>query len=119
MHFDQLVFSPIEGQVRLASDSAIAHHPTTACAWEGFIGEQEKMVEEFKSAMTKLSMVGQNQEAMVDCSELIPIPPAAPPSSVRFPPGFDYRNATQSCLKRQTPPSVPVEPGPSRPSPLV
>lgn len=35
------------------------------------------MVENFRRAMIKLSVVGQNVRSLVDCSELIPEPPAA------------------------------------------
>lgn len=96
----QVTLSPIHGAARLPSDLAIALHPTTSCIWQSFINEQSSASEEFKSAMFKLSTLGQDVSKMVDCSELIPIPPPPPSISVQIPHGFTTSNITQACRKR-------------------
>ncbi|KAF8511928.1 heme peroxidase [Gautieria morchelliformis] len=64
------------GEMRLQSDFLIARDPRTACTWQGFVNEQEKMTNAFRDAMAKLAVIGQNPSQLVDCSEVIldPIP---------------------------------------------
>jgi len=107
----QVTFSPIEGELRLASDMAISRHPETACAWESFINQQDLMTEEFKSAMFKLSNVGQNTDQMADCSELIPMPPSLPTTSAAFPKGYTSKDVNQFCTKRSPFPSLNITEG--------
>jgi len=102
----QVALSPIKWAARLPSDIALARHAETSCAWQGFINEQEKMMEEFKFAMLKLSTLGQNPRDLVDCSDLIPSPPPSPPTSAQYPVGFSSEDVIQSCKKRAPLPSA-------------
>ena len=51
--------------------------PRTACTWQGFVNEQEKMSAAFAKVMAKLAVVGQDTSNFVDCSEVVPA--ATPP----------------------------------------
>ena len=65
---------PDSGEMRLQSDFALARDRRTACEWQSMVDNQFLMMANFKSAMAKLAVVGQNTRRLVDCSELIPIP---------------------------------------------
>ncbi|KAF8527742.1 hypothetical protein JB92DRAFT_3209976 [Gautieria morchelliformis] len=69
------------GEMRLQSDFLIARDPCTACTWQGFVNEQDKMSTAFRDAMAKLGVIGQNPSQSVDCSEVIldPIPASGKP----------------------------------------
>ena len=41
------------------------------------VDNQKLMMANFKNAMKKLAVVGQDVSKLVDCSELIPVPPPA------------------------------------------
>ena len=71
------------GEIRLQSDFALARDPRTACTWQGFINQQQKMADAFGRAMAKLAVVGVDKSTLVDCSEAIPWPKAAawPPAT--------------------------------------
>lgn len=60
------------GELRLASDFSFARDPRTACHWQGFINQQAKMASEFKAAMAKLSVLGQDKAHLIDCTEALP-----------------------------------------------
>ena len=62
------------GELRLQSDFAIARDRRTACEWQGFVNEQEKMANAFKTVMAKLAVIGQDTRHFVDCSEVVPVP---------------------------------------------
>jgi hypothetical protein len=91
------VASPIpqSGEMRLQSDFALARDPRTACEWQSMVGEsynyndahiqgvnsalrsldnQRLMMSNFRSAMAKLAVTGQNVRELIDCSEVIPEP---------------------------------------------
>jgi manganese peroxidase len=70
--------------MRLQSDLAIAHDPRTACTWQGFVNEQEKMASAFKAAMAKLAVVGQDTQNFVNCSDVVPIPVPALGKPARY-----------------------------------
>ena len=56
------------------------------------------MASEFKKAMAKLAVLGQDVSKMVDCSELIPKPkPLTVPA--RFPAGFSISDVEQGVNK--------------------
>ncbi|KAA1474286.1 manganese peroxidase 2 [Dentipellis sp. KUC8613] len=104
------VESPLKGEMRLQSDSELARDSRTACLWQGFVNEQEKMVTAFKSAMAKLAVTGQDTTSMVDCSELIPTPPP-PKGTAHLPAGLTHNDIEQACAS--TPfPTLPTDPGP-------
>lgn len=56
---------------------------------------QAKLQSEFKAAMLKLSVLGQNMDNMIDCSEVIPIPPALV-GDPHLPAGFDMESIQQA-----------------------
>ena len=72
------------GELRLQSDFAIARDPRTACEWQGFVNEQNKMADAFKTVMAKLALVGQDSKDFVDCSEVVPIPVPALNKPARY-----------------------------------
>ena len=72
------------GELRLQSDFLLARDPRTACEWQGFVNEQEKMADAFKKVMAKLALVGQDSKHFVDCSEVVPIPVPALKKPARY-----------------------------------
>ncbi|KAA1474284.1 manganese peroxidase 2 [Dentipellis sp. KUC8613] len=104
------VESPLRGEIRLQSDSELARDSRTACLWQGFVNEQAKMTSAFKSAMSKLAVVGHNVNNMVDCSEVIPQTKPVT-GSAHFPAGLSHADIEQACAS--TPfPTLPTDPGP-------
>ncbi|KIJ42461.1 class II peroxidase [Sphaerobolus stellatus SS14] len=85
------------GQMRLQSDFALARDPRTACTWQGFINEQEKMSAAFRAAMAKLAVVGQDSRNFIDCSEVVPIPKPAVKKPATFPATKTRRDIQQAC----------------------
>lgn len=65
------------GELRLLSDQSFARDSRTACLWQSFVTNQNKMTSMFQAAMKKLVVLGHNRADLVDCSEVLP-PPAAP-----------------------------------------
>ncbi|KIJ56361.1 class II peroxidase [Sphaerobolus stellatus SS14] len=86
------------GELRLQSDFALARHPVTACTWQGFVNEQEKMASAFKAAMAKLAVNGQDTRHFVDCSEVIPTPVPAVKKPATFPATKTRKDIEQACL---------------------
>ncbi|KXN90157.1 Versatile peroxidase VPL1 [Leucoagaricus sp. SymC.cos] len=68
------VKSPLPGEIRIASDQGLARDQRTACDWTDFALDQAKMSQEFGNAMLKLSLLGQDKNQMIDCSDVIPQP---------------------------------------------
>lgn len=116
--------------MRLQSDSAIARDSRTACEWQSFVNNQSKLVSDFQFIFLALTQLGQNPDAMVDCSDVIPISKPAPantPGFSFFPAGktmADVEQAVRTCkpcnqddgLTRYFR-SAPIRPSPaSRPS---
>ncbi|KAI0633657.1 peroxidase [Trametes polyzona] len=111
------VLSPLAGEMRLQSDSELARDSRTACEWQSMVNNQAKMMATFKAAMLKLSVIGQDVRRMVDCSEVIPIPPP-PQSTAHFPAGLTNADVEQAC--KDTPfPTLPTDPGPKTSVPPV
>ncbi|KAL5507302.1 GP1_5 [Sanghuangporus vaninii] len=111
------VQSPIQGEIRLQSDHDLARDSRTACAWQSFVNNQAKMQSEFGAAMAKLAVVGQDTSQMVDCSEVIPIPPPFTGSAV-FPPSLSNADIEQACAT-QAFPTLSTLPGPATSIPPV
>lgn len=60
--------------------------------------------------MAKLAVTGQDTRKLVDCSDVIPVPPPLA-GSAHFPAGLNRRDVEQAC--RATPfPTLPTDPGP-------
>ncbi|EKM80806.1 hypothetical protein AGABI1DRAFT_71350 [Agaricus bisporus var. burnettii JB137-S8] len=64
--------SPLPGELRLESDGLLARDERTACDWQLFATDQQKMASAFSDAMVKLSLVGQDKSQLIDCSDVIP-----------------------------------------------
>lgn len=83
------------GELRLQSDFALARDERTACFWQGFVStclfigfylasyllfchvdQQAFMAQSFKAAMAKLAILGQNTADLIDCTDIIPVPPS-------------------------------------------
>lgn len=60
------------GELRLQSDQEFARDSRTACQWQSFITNQAKMAAEFKAAMAKLAVIGQDSSRFIDCTEALP-----------------------------------------------
>jgi len=92
------VKAPIPGEIRIASDENLARDPRTACDWQTLATDQRKMASAFGDAMLKLSLLGQNKNKMIDCSEVIP---QAKPLTTKahFPAGLNATNLEQTCKK--------------------
>ena len=58
-------------------DSQLARDSRTACEWQSFVNDHAKLQSAFAAAMAKLAVLGQDTSQMVDCSEVIPIPPVS------------------------------------------
>ncbi|KAJ7743435.1 manganese peroxidase 1 precursor [Mycena maculata] len=104
--------SPIVGELRLQSDSELARDSRTACLWQANVNNQAHMASAFQQAFAKMQVLGQDVSKMVDCSEVIPIPPSfsAGEGQAHFPPTLSHKDVQQSCS--ETPfPTLPTAPG--------
>ncbi|KAF8490599.1 manganese peroxidase [Gautieria morchelliformis] len=98
------------GEIRLQSDFAIARDSRTACTWQSFVNEQEKMADAFKSAMAKMALIGQDRSALIDCSDVIPQPVPASGKAATFPATKTIADIDQSCASSPFP-SLATDPG--------
>ncbi|KXN90156.1 Versatile peroxidase VPL1 [Leucoagaricus sp. SymC.cos] len=103
------VESPLQGEIRLQSDHDLARDSRTACAWQSFATNQDKMASEFKAAMLKLSLLGQDRSKMVDCSEVIPTPPRIS-NTPHLPAGQSMNDIEQACATAAFP-TLTADPG--------
>ncbi|KAL1942763.1 hypothetical protein VTO73DRAFT_5003 [Trametes versicolor] len=104
------VLSPLPGEMRLQSDSELARDSRTACEWQSMVNNQSKMMTAFAAAMAKLAVIGQDVSQLIDCSEVIPMPPP-PASAAHFPAGLSNADVEQACA--ETPfPTLQTDPGP-------
>ncbi|KAJ6482778.1 manganese peroxidase 1 precursor [Mycena sanguinolenta] len=105
--------SGMPGEIRLLSDSNLARDSATACLWQANVNNQAHMASSFQAAFAKMQVLGQDVSKMVDCSEVIPVPPALSASAARafLPPGTSMNDIEQACA--ETPfPSLTTVPGP-------
>ena len=107
------VTSPLRGEMRLQSDHLLARDSRTACEWQSFTNDQEKFQETFPDVFGRLGLLGVDQSSLIDCSEVIPVPPPLPRGSrPHFPAGKTASDIEQACA--ETPfPSFPTDPGPA------
>ncbi|KAH9847429.1 manganese-dependent peroxidase [Lenzites betulinus] len=104
------VQSPLHGEIRLQSDFELARDQRTACEWQSFVNNQAKLQSAFKAAFAKMTVLGSNVRDLIDCSDVVPTPPA-PASKAHFPAGQFRNDVEQAC--RNTPfPTLPTDPGP-------
>ncbi|KAJ7598760.1 heme peroxidase [Mycena floridula] len=109
--------SPVRGELRLASDAAIARDPRTACEWQSFIADHNKMTSAFRAAMSKMATLGQIRSFLTDCSDVIPVPKALTKAPT-FPAGQTRANVEVAC--RASPfPTLSTDPGPATSVPAV
>ncbi|RXW16794.1 hypothetical protein EST38_g9054 [Candolleomyces aberdarensis] len=111
------VLSPLPGEFRMQSDFAIARDPRTACRWQELATNQALMASAFRAAMVKLATLGNDRSTLVDCSSVIPVPPANP-NVPTIPGGKTLDDIQGSCAA--TPfPTLPIAPGPTPTIPAV
>ncbi|KAK0231748.1 manganese peroxidase 1 precursor [Armillaria nabsnona] len=122
------VESPLAGEMRLQSDHTLARGLSTflsmfesnysfpqirerpASGSLSPVHDLPRMQSEFKSAMIKLSTLGQDLTQMVDCSEVIPEPLAASVHGAHLPAGLNMNDIEQACAT--TPfPTLSADPG--------
>ncbi|KAJ7749470.1 manganese-dependent peroxidase [Mycena metata] len=106
------VESAVAGVLRLQSDALLARDASTACLWQANVNNQALMASSFQKAFAKMQIVGQDASKLVDCSDVIPQPPALPAASAKafFPPGLSVKDVEQACAT--TPfPNLPTKPG--------
>ncbi|CAL1707818.1 unnamed protein product [Somion occarium] len=105
------VESPLAGEIRLQSDSELARDSRTACEWQSFVNNQAKIQNAFKAAFTKMTVLGHNAADLIDCSDVVPEPPAFT-DGAHLPAGLSQNDVEQACAT--TPfPTLPVDPGPA------
>ncbi|KDR71980.1 hypothetical protein GALMADRAFT_143334 [Galerina marginata CBS 339.88] len=113
------VQSPLAGEMRLQSDFAISQDSRTACFWQAMINDQQRMVNEFRAAMSKLQTLGQNRDKLTDCSDVVPVP-APFTKNIKFPASFKKKDVQIACPDLPFPslatvsgpaPTVPPVPG--------
>ncbi|KAK7678712.1 hypothetical protein QCA50_018294 [Cerrena zonata] len=104
------VMSPLIGEIRLQSDHNFARDSATACEWQSFVDNQEKIHDRFIDAFSVLTVLGSDPNKLIDCSEVIPqIKPFN--GRATFPAGLSNRDVEQACA--ETPfPTLKTAPGP-------
>ncbi|KAF8583233.1 class II peroxidase [Ramaria rubella] len=98
------------GELRLESDFLLARDPRTACTWQGFVNEQEKMANAFKAAMAKLAVNGQDTKNFIDCTEVLPPPTPAVKKPATFPATKTRKDIEQACFASPFP-NLASDPG--------
>uniref|UniRef100_A0A8H8CF79 Peroxidase n=1 Tax=Psilocybe cubensis TaxID=181762 RepID=A0A8H8CF79_PSICU len=90
------VLSPLAGEMRLQSDFLISQDPRTACFWQAMINNQQLMMAEFKAAMAKLQVLGQNTAKLIDCSDIVPVPQPFT-QAIKYPASFSRQDVQVAC----------------------
>ncbi|KAJ7909609.1 putative versatile peroxidase [Mycena leptocephala] len=108
--------SPLAGEIRLTSDAAV-RHPRTACAWQDLAVGQANLQAKFRAAMSKMAVIGHNRANMVDCSDVIPVPPPLV-GKPHLPAGKKMADIEQACHTAPFP-SLTADPGPATAVPPV
>ncbi|KAJ8473553.1 hypothetical protein ONZ45_g16254 [Pleurotus djamor] len=104
------VQSPLGGEMRLQSDHLLARDSRTACEWQSMVNNQAKIQGRFTSTMLKMSLFGQDKSKLVDCSDVLPTPPALI-GSAHLPAGLTMDDIEAAC--EATPfPALSADPGP-------
>ncbi|KAK7440952.1 fungal class II heme-containing peroxidase [Stygiomarasmius scandens] len=75
------VKSPALGEIRIQSDHDIARDSRTACEWQSFVDNHDKLMKAFSDAMLKMSILGHDIADLTDCSDVIPVPAKLPSSA--------------------------------------
>lgn len=95
------VESPLHGEIRLQSDHVIARDSRSACEWQSFGTDHDKLTNRFQFVVETLAMVGQDPTNMVDCSEVIPIPKDLTPEQLapKLPAGKTMNDVEQAVRR--------------------
>jgi cytochrome c peroxidase len=111
------VMAGLPGEMRLLSDHLLARDSATSCFWQALANDHDAMRSQFTAAMAKLSVLGQNEALLTDCSEVIPVPK---PATVQphIPAGLSQSDIEQACATAAFP-ILPVAPGPLATIPVV
>ncbi|THG97447.1 hypothetical protein EW026_g4554 [Hermanssonia centrifuga] len=111
--------SPLRGEFRLASDKLLARDNRTACEWQSFGTDQAKLQNRFQFIFEAMGQLGTDPTTLIDCSEVLPVPPALPATAVpHFPAGKTINDVEAACA--ETPfPTLPTDPGPQTAVPRV
>ncbi|PPQ90237.1 hypothetical protein CVT25_012996 [Psilocybe cyanescens] len=104
------VETAVPGTVRLQSDHLLARDPATNCEWQSFVNNQAKMAQVFGQAVLKLSLLGQDQSKLTDCSEVIPQAIPFTGGAATLPPGQTMDDIEQACATAAFP-SLATQPG--------
>ncbi|KAH8102147.1 prepropeptide lignin peroxidase [Cristinia sonorae] len=105
------VTSAVKGVMRLQSDHLLARDSRTNCEWQSFVNNPQKLHDRFIDAWLKISLLGNDQDAMIDCSEVIPEPTTINVQAT-FPPTLSNKQVEQACA--DTPfPTLKSAPGPA------
>jgi hypothetical protein len=111
------VETAVLGTVRLQSDHLLARDSSTNCAWQSFATNQPAMAAAFGEGVLKLSLLGQTQSELTDCSEVIPA--AIPLNDIPLlPPGLTQNDIEQACATAAFP-SLATQPGPATSVPAI
>ncbi|KAF7313068.1 Peroxidase [Mycena kentingensis (nom. inval.)] len=105
------------GVMRLQSDHLLARDERTNCAWQALANNQALMASSFRAAMTKLATLGQTRSRLIDCSDVIPVPPRIN-NTPHFPAGQSRTNVEQACATSPFP-TLTADPGPATSVPPV
>lgn len=75
----------------------------TAYTWQSFVNQQVQMMSAFKNAMSKLAVLGQNTQDLIDYSEVVPAPkpPVGKPAS--FPTSTNFDDIEPACATEMFP----------------
>ncbi|KAJ7352148.1 manganese peroxidase 5 [Mycena albidolilacea] len=111
------VLSPLEGMIRLETDSNLARDSRTACEWQSFATNQAKLQSSFRAAMAKMAVIGQNTKTMIDCSDVIPVPKPVV-GKPHLPAGKTMKDIEQACASAPFP-ALTADPGPQTSVPAV
>ncbi|KAJ7692372.1 manganese peroxidase isozyme precursor [Mycena rosella] len=90
------VESAVAGVLRLQSDANLARDSATArlSGWQANVNNQALMASSFQQAFAKMQVLGQDVSKMVDCSEVILVPPILSASAAKAfsPPGLTHKD---------------------------
>jgi hypothetical protein len=102
--------SPLKGEFRLQSDQQLARDSRTACEWQSFGTDQDKLQNRFQFIFEAMGQLGHDPATLTDCSDVLPVP-AALPNTPHFPAGKTNKDVEQACA--DTPfPTLRTDPGP-------
>ncbi|KAJ7287393.1 hypothetical protein C8J57DRAFT_1049507 [Mycena rebaudengoi] len=103
--------SPLAAEIRLGSDASV--NSCTTCTWQSFANNQVAMQSAFKAAMRRMSLIGQDEYKMVDCSDVIPVPPPlSAKNSPHLPAGLTMDHTEQAVCRWPSPfPTLTGDPG--------